>query len=89
MYAQVDDESQQFQLLAEIRDHRKNWVTISKEEVNIRSANGTERDKITTKVWEIMVLWKDGYMDWIQLKNIKVSNLAKVAEYVAVNHIQC
>ena len=35
-----------------------------------------------------MVLWKDGSADWIQLKDIKDSNLVEVAEYAFANHIQ-
>ena len=49
MYVQVDDEVHQFQLLAEIKDHRKYGTEISKEEGNIRSTNFIERDKITTR----------------------------------------
>ena len=49
MYAQVYDDGHQFQLLEEIQDHRKYGTTISKEELNIRSSNGTDRDKITAR----------------------------------------
>ena len=70
MYEQVDDKGYQFQLLAEIQDHWKDRMAISKEEGNIRYANGTERDNITTRGLEVMVLWKDGYTYWIQLKDI-------------------
>ena len=40
MYAQVDDEGHQFQLLAEIQDHHKDETAIPKEEEKIRSDNG-------------------------------------------------
>ena len=51
IYVPVDDEGHKFQLLEEIQDHRKDRPDISKEEGHIRSANGTERDKITTRGW--------------------------------------
>ena len=35
-----------------------------------------------------MVVWKDEYTDWIQLKDIKDSKPVKVAEYVIVSCIQ-
>ena len=68
MYAQVDDEGHQFQLLADIQNNQNDRKAISKEEKNIRSANGMDRDKIINRVWEVIVLWKDGSTDWIQLK---------------------
>ena len=49
IHVQMDDEVHQFQLLAEIQDHWKDGVEISNEEGNIRSSNGTERDKIMTR----------------------------------------
>ena len=35
-----------------------------------------------------MVLWKDGYTDWVQLKVINYSNSVEVAKYVFANSIQ-
>ena len=87
MYAQVDNKGYQFQLLAEIQDHRKDRTAISKEEGKIRSSNATERDKITTRGWEVMAMWKDGSTDWIQFKDINGSKPDEVAEYVVANHI--
>ena len=74
MYAEVDGKGHHLQLLAYIQDHWKYGTDISKEEGKTRSANGTERDKIISIVWEVMVLWKYGSTDWIQLKYIKDSN---------------
>ena len=51
MYAQVDDKGHQFQLLAEINDHRKDGEEISKEEGKIGSSNVTERDNIMDRGW--------------------------------------
>ena len=87
IYTHMDDEGHQFQLLAEIQDHRKDGTAISKEEGKIRSSNATERDTITTRGWEVMAMWKDGSKDCIQLKDINGSKPAEVAEYVVANHI--
>ena len=62
-------------------------MEISKEDGKIRSSNGTERDKITTRGWEVMAMWKDGSTDWIHLKDINGSKPVEVAEYVVANHI--
>ena len=88
MYAQVDEKGYQFKLSADIQDHRKYRTAISKEEGKIRSANGTERGNITTRGWEVMVLYKDGLTDCIQLKDIKESKPVEVAEYAVTNRIQ-
>ena len=37
--------------------------------------------------WEVMILWKYGSKDWIQIKYIKYSKPFEVAEYVVANHI--
>ena len=68
----MDDKGHQFQLLAEIQDHWKDEMEILKEEGNIRSADGTGRNKITTRGWEVMIQWKDGSKNWIQLKDIMI-----------------
>ena len=88
MYTQVDDEGHQFQLLVEIQDYRKDRAAIPKEEVKIRSDNEKERDNITTRGLEVMLLCKDVSTDWIRLKDTKDSKPVKVAEYVVANHIQ-
>ena len=56
--------------------------------MKIRYDNGLYRNKITTKGWEVMVLWKDGSMDWIQLKDIKYSNPVEVAQFAVADCIQ-
>ena len=87
MYVQVDDKGHQFQLHAEIQVHWKDGMAISKEERKIRSTNGTERDNIITRGWEVMVMWKDGSTYWIQLKYINDSHLLEVAQYEVTNRI--
>ena len=53
----------------------------------VRSANVTERPKVTTRGWELLVQWKDGSVSWEKLKDLKESNLVEVAEYAVVNRI--
>ena len=88
MYAQLDYQGHQSQLLAEIKDHQKDGKAISKEEGKISYANVTDRYNITTRGWQLMVMWKDGSTYWIQLKDIKDSNPVKVAQYAVANFIQ-
>jgi hypothetical protein len=60
MYAQVDDEGNEFILLDEITDHRSDASAIPITDGTIRSANGSEKPKKTTRGWFLLVQWKDG-----------------------------
>ena len=64
MYAQVDDEGHQYLLLQEIMDHGKDNSAVPISEGTVRSANSTERPKVTTRGWELLVQWKDGSVSW-------------------------
>ena len=41
----------------------------------------------TTKVWEILVKWKDGSTTWISLKDVKELHPVQLEEYAAPNRI--
>lgn len=86
MYAQVDDQGNQFALLQEIQDHKKDGTALSDEDAwDYRGANRTR--KPTTKGWQLLVAWKDGSSSWVKLKDIKASNPVEVAEYAVANRI--
>ena len=88
MFAQIDDEGRQFLLLDEIVDHKKNpKVAIPISEGTYRNTSGTEKPKVTTRGWELLVQWKDGSTSWEKLKDIKESNPIEVAEYAVANRI--
>ena len=85
MFAQVDDEGHQFLLLDEIIDHKRDNSAIPILEGMIWNASGTEKPKRTTKGWKLLVQFKDGSLDWVNLKDIKDSNPMEVAEYAVAN----
>ena len=87
MFAHVDNEGRQYALLKVIIDHCKDNTAVPISEGMVQSANGTERPKITTCRWELLACFKDGSFDWVKLKDIKESNIIKVAEYAFANHI--
>lgn len=49
MFAQVDDEGNQYQLLSEIVDHKRDGSPISISEGTVKSKSGNERLKPTTR----------------------------------------
>ena len=87
MYAQVDDEGNEFLLLDEITDHRSDGSAIQIADGTIRSANGSEKPKKTMHGWFLLVQWKDGSVSWEKLSDLKASNLVEVAEYTIANHL--
>ncbi len=88
MYAQVDDEGRQYQLLDEIADHRSDRTTLRVEDGFTVSQNGNRVPKQTTCCgWFLLVNWKDGSSDWVKLKDLKDSYPVQIAEYAAANRI--
>jgi len=87
MYAKVDSEGNQYQLLDEISDHRKDASAIPIADGFTRSKNGNAVPKVTTRGWELLCNWKDGSTSWVKLKDIKDSYPIEIAEYAVANRI--
>ena len=87
MYAQIDSEGNQYQLLSEITDHRSNQSAIQIADGFTTSRNGNRVPKSTTRGWSLLVSWKDGSSDWLPLKDLKDSYPIQIAEYAMANKI--
>ncbi|MGH7974682.1 MAG: reverse transcriptase domain-containing protein, partial [bacterium] len=87
LYAQVDDEGNQYMIMQEIIDHKKDGTAVSKDDMWILSANGNKRKRTTIKGWTLTILWKDGSTTSEPLRNLKESNPVEVAEYAVANKI--
>jgi hypothetical protein len=87
MFAQVDSEGNQFLLLQEITDHKKDHSAVPISEGTVRSANGQAKPKVTTRGWFLLVQWKDGPISWEKLTDLKASNPVEVAEYAVANRL--
>ena len=87
MYAQIDSEGRQYQLLQEIVDHRSDNTALTIENGFTVSRNGNRVPKPTTRGWSLLVSWKDGSTDWVKLKDLKDSYPVQIAEYAVANHI--
>jgi hypothetical protein len=89
IYSQVDNEGNQYLMLQEIVDHKKDEsVAIPWDKMWIESHNGNKHKRRTTKGWKLCVTWKDGTTSWEPLKDLKESNPLQVAEYVVANDIE-
>jgi hypothetical protein len=88
MYAQVDSEGNQCQLLSEITDHRFDHSAIQIADGFTTSHNVNCVPKSTTRGWSLFVSWKDGSSDcWVPLKDVKDSYPIQIAEYAMANKI--
>ena len=81
LYSQVDEEGNCYVLFDTILDHRVDGIEIKINDSFINSSNGGRRRKQTTKGWEILIQWKDGFSSWEHLKDMKETYSVQLAEY--------
>ena len=87
MFAQVDEEGNMYMILQEIVDHKKDNSAVPMAEGMYQTRTGSERNKVTTRGWSLLVQWKDGSTSWEKLKDLKASNPVEVAEYAVANRL--
>ena len=74
MLSQVEYEGHHYKVLAKVIDHKRYDSAITKVNGLIKSSNGNLHSKSTNRVWNILVEWKDGSVDWVPLKDLKQPN---------------
>lgn len=87
LYAQVDEEGRQQQIIDEIIDHRRRSEVLDEESSWFEDKHGKKRRKQTTKGWELLVSFKDGSSNWTPLKELKESFPVHAAEHSRGNNL--
>ena len=87
MMSQVDSKGHHYQVLTEVTDQTKDGSAIYNVDSFIKSSSGNLHQKSTTRVWKLLVEWKDGSVDWVTLKDLKQSNPVELSEYSVENEI--
>ena len=91
MYANVDEDGHQYQLMDEIIEHRKDGTAVAVNDSftfsTAKNGKSVGSRKMTTKGWFLRVRWKDGSDSWAKLKDIKDSTPVELAEYAVTNGI--
>ena len=87
MLSQVDFEVNHYQLLTEVTYHKIDNSTITKAGSFIKSSNGNLHQKRKTRVWKLLVEWKDGSVHWVTLEDLKQSNPFELSEYAMADEI--
>lgn len=86
IFAQIDDEGNEFNILADVIDHKKTSEALQGDD-NYVTHNGKQYPKQTTKGWSMCVQWRDGSTSWVRLVDLKESNPVEVAEYALANKL--
>ena len=88
MYAQVDSEVHQYNLLDSIINYSTDGHAVQKGNEYIVTPRGQQRLRKTTVGWKLLVLWKDGTEQWVPLADMKASHPVEVAELAKSRDIQ-
>jgi hypothetical protein len=80
MYAQCDEECNQFNVMEIIVDHKTDGHAVDCADMYI-SHGRNKKVRKTTKGWHLCVEWKDGTTSWEILVDLKEIKPVEVAEY--------
>jgi hypothetical protein len=86
MYAQCDEEGNQFLMLQDIVGHKTDGHAVERADMYIKVGSNRQIRK-KTKGWHLCVELKDGTTSWERLANLKGSNPVEVAEYAATKNL--
>ena len=81
MLTQIDSEGMSTTLMEWIAYFNKDDSAVSKQDKYLVTPCGQRCMQKTTKVWKLLVLWKDQSKTWIPLKDLKESNPVGVAGF--------
>ena len=87
MYAQCDDEGNQYVLFDSITDYRRSASALSHEDQRSTS-NGRNYMRRSTAGWQLCVTWKDGSTSWEKLADMKESHPIETAEYAMAQGLE-
>ena len=75
MYAQVDDEGNQYLMLQEITDHKSGNTAIPISDGMVHNRSGTLKPKVTTHGWHLLVLHLNTQKLWFTKKYAVFSHI--------------
>jgi hypothetical protein len=87
MYAQCNDDGNEYLLFDCIVDHKKNNKALTQKTQPMRH-NGRDSMRRNTVGWYLCVQWFDGSTSWQSLKDLKETYPLQVAEYAVAQGIE-
>lgn len=88
LLAQTDDEGHRHMLLDEILDLQSDKDAVPKERGLRSNKFGVKTRVRTLKGWKVLVRWKGGMTEWIELKDMKDSYPVDMAEFAVTHEVQ-
>ena len=88
MLSQIDFQGNNFLLIKEINDHRKNEYEINSDSGFLMSKSGNIHAKKTARVCNLQVECNGGYSKWATLVYLKHYNPTEIAEYAVSKQLQ-
>jgi hypothetical protein len=86
MYAQCDEDGNQFIMLKDIVGHRTYGNVVERADMYIKVGSNKKIRK-TMKGWHLCVEWKDGTTYWERLADLQESNPVEVTDYAATKNL--
>ena len=62
-------------------DFKKDGTAVAREDMYVHMSRGNRGLKKTTAGWQLLVLWKDDFEEWVPLKDLKENYPIEVAEF--------
>jgi len=87
MYTQCDADGNQYMLLSQLVDHRKDNTAITVADQIVRRDNGRTYKRRTTTGWQLCCQWADGSTTWENLSDLKESHPIETSEYAMTHGI--
>ena len=88
MYQQVDAHGHSQNVLDSIVTHKMDSTALMPHQTHVTTRNGVKRLRKSTRGWKLLVLWKDGNEQWVNLRFMKEHYPVQVAEYATANDLQ-
>jgi hypothetical protein len=86
MYAQCDEEGNQFLMLQGIVGHKTDGHAVERADMYIKVGSNKQIRK-TNNGWHLCVEWKDGTTSWERLADMKEINPVEVDKYAATKNL--
>ena len=87
IYSQLEYDGREIFQFKGIIDHKKDGYVLTKETGFTVLQLGHKKYRPTTRIWKVLVEWRDETTTWMDLKYVKEASPIELAEYAVANKI--
>ena len=88
MYKHVDSEWFTNKILDQVQRHRKTDEATEKSDGYVKDSKGRISRGITTKGYDLLTKFRDGFESWLPLVDLKQYNPLEIADYAISNKLE-